>query len=114
MATFKYFSDFGGQTVELVYVREMKNAEFAARFPGVNGFRYDSFMKRVGYAAGATMDGQELPLTRMIEWKKEPSLHVCNAKCMGGKVNGACECSCGGKNHGRGTFDQSNGFRAAA
>lgn len=25
--------------------------------------------------------------------------HVCNAKCMSAK-NGACECSCGGANHG--------------
>ena len=31
----------------------------------------------------------------------------CNAKCMGGKVNGSCECSCGGKNHGVGQLGNS-------
>lgn len=27
-----------------------------------------------------------------------------NAKCLNGKHNGACECQCGGVNHGRGMF----------
>ena len=104
MANFKYFSDFNGTTTELVYVSQMRNEEFARRFPGVKGMRVDGFSKRVGYAAGATKDGQELPMTRAIEYKRNPSLHVCNAKCMGGKVNGTCECQCGGKNHGAGMF----------
>jgi hypothetical protein len=104
MANFKYFSDINGETVELVIVSQMRNEEFARRFPGVKGFRLDSFSKRVGYAAGATKDGQELPMTRAIEYKSFPSRHECNAKCMGGKVNGMCECKCGGKNHGAGMF----------
>lgn len=29
-----------------------------------------------------------------------PSLHICSAKCMGGKCGGVCECRCGGANHG--------------
>jgi hypothetical protein len=100
----RYFSDFGGQAQELVIVNQMRNAEFAARFPGVKGIRLDGFYMRVGYAAGATKDGQELPMTRCITYKAHPSRHECNAKCMGGKHNGACECQCGGKNHGAGMF----------
>jgi hypothetical protein len=104
MANIKSFSDISGEAIELVYVRQMDNKVFAARFPGVRGFRLDSFTMQVGYAAGATRDGQELPVTRKIEYKRQPSLHVCNAKCLGGKVNGTCECQCGGKNHGAGMF----------
>lgn len=95
----KYFSDHNGQTVELPWTESMKNEDFANLFPGVRGLRYDSFSKRVG-----KVNGSYLPLTRVIDYKKNPSLHVCNAKCLGGKHNGICECRCGGKNHGRGVF----------
>jgi hypothetical protein len=104
MADMRYFSDYQGETRELVMVSQMKNEEFARRFPGIKGIRLGSFSKRVGYAAGATKDGQELPMTRAITYKQFPSRHVCNAKCLGGKHNGACECQCGGKNHGAGMF----------
>jgi len=104
MANIKHFSDYQGATHALVILSDMPNKEFALRFPGVRGIRSDGFTMRVGYAAGATMDGQELPVTRCIEYKAFPSRHECNAKCMGGKVNGTCECKCGGKNHGAGMF----------
>ena len=61
---------------------------------------------QIGYAAGATMDHQALPVTRKIEFKSFPSRHECNAKCLNGKHNGACECQCGGKNHGAGMFSR--------
>lgn len=103
MANIKYFSDYNGETVELEWTESMKNADFAAIFPGVRGLRYDSFSKRVGFVR---KNGLKVvyPLTRVIEYKKNPSLHECNAKCLGGKHNGSCECRCGGKNHGRGTL----------
>jgi hypothetical protein len=42
---------------------------------------------------------------RTVEYKSSPSRHECDARCY--NANGRtmkCECSCGGKNHGRGTF----------
>jgi hypothetical protein len=53
---------------------------------------------------GTTADGRKLPVERAIQYKRFASLHDCDARCMGGKPNGTCECSCGGKNHGRGFF----------
>jgi hypothetical protein len=99
MANMKYFGDFDGKTVELTRVTSIRNAEFATRFPGVKGMRDDGFSKRVGYA-----DGVMYPVTRLIEYKSQPSRHECNAKCMNGSHRGICECRCGGKNHGRGMF----------
>jgi hypothetical protein len=100
MASFKYFSDFNGETTELLTISTMVNKEFEAKFPGIKGIKDDGFSKRVGRSA----DGEWLPMTRAIEMKARPSLHVCNAKCLNGKCNGACECRCGGRNHGRGNF----------
>lgn len=98
MANFKSFSDYNGQTVELKYgYGQMRNAEFAARFPGVKGIRCDSFTMYVGTVENSR---DYLPVTRRIEYKARPSLHECNAKCVGGSHKGTCECRCGGKNHG--------------
>ncbi len=101
MATTKMFSDLNGTTVELFNTVPMDNKEFAAAFPGVKGHRYDGFSMRVGRAA----DGRYLPQTRVIGFKSHPSRHECDSRCMnatGRTMN--CECSCGGKNHGRGAF----------
>ena len=100
MAQFKYFYDIDGQTIELVSVTSMDNEWFAINFPGVKAIRDGGYSKRCGRAA----DGRMLPMTRMIEMKRNPSHHACNAKCRNGKHNGACECQCGGKNHGAGMF----------
>jgi hypothetical protein len=42
---------------------------------------------------------------RTVEYKSSPSRHVCDARCVNatGRIM-KCECSCGGKNHGRGSF----------
>jgi hypothetical protein len=97
-ATFKYFSDYNGETIELAWTESMRNKDFEALFPGVKGLRYDSFSKRVGKVGpGAPY----LPLTRAIEFKKNPSLHKCDARCMNAQGN-KCECSCQGRNHGKG------------
>lgn len=100
MANIKHFSG----TSELVYIGQMDNAQFAAKFPGVRGVRVDSFKKMIGWTADKRHDSEALPVERCITYKSFPSKHVCNAKCMGGKINGTCECQCGGKNHGLGMF----------
>lgn len=104
MANFKYFADIDGETIELKNPYGMPNAEFAAKFPGVKGMRDDGFCKRVGYPLSGT--GGPLPITRAIEYKANPSKHICNAKCLGGKATGVCECQCGGRNHGAGMFSR--------
>lgn len=100
MAQFKYFCDIDGIAVELTGLTTMGNAEVAARFTGVKAMRADGFTRWAARAA----DGRILPITRKIEMKRNPSRHTCNAKCLNGKPNGACECQCGGKNHGAGMF----------
>lgn len=105
MANFKSFCDWNGQTVELGYgYVPMRNAEFAALFPGVKGIRCDGFTMYVGTVDKSGRGGENgqnyLPVTRRIEYKARPSLHECNAKCMNGSHRGVCECRCGGKNHG--------------
>ncbi len=97
MASIKYFNG----TDELTRIQPMPNAKFAA----IGGVRssanyYDGFQR----LCGVTFDGRLVPVERAITYKSFPSRHVCNAKCMGGKHNGACECQCGGKNHGAGMF----------
>lgn len=88
-----YFSG----AVELKDVTEIRNEKFAVLFPGVKGIKSDSFSKRVGRSVET---GELLPLNRIIEYKRKPSLHECNAKCLSGSCRGVCECRCGGKNHG--------------
>jgi len=45
------------------------------------------------------------PVERTIEFKRNPSRHECDSRCLNatGRIM-RCECSCGGKNHGRGAF----------
>lgn len=104
---------FNGET-ELTALQPMKNAEFSKRFPGVNGRRYDGFSMKVGrvasekpvYVQGQGWTETLLPVERIINFKSNPSRHECDARCMnatGRTMN--CECSCGGKNHGRGNFN---------
>lgn len=44
-----------------------------------------------------------LRITRTVQMKSNPSRHECDARCMNatGRVMN-CECSCNGKNHGKG------------
>jgi hypothetical protein len=101
VANVKNYSDYNGQTVQLVgYLNGMKNADFAIKFPGVKGIRHDGYSMRVGYSAGSR---EPLPVTRSVIYKTNPSKHVCDARCIGatGKTMN-CECSCGGANHGKG------------
>lgn len=71
-----------------------KNSEW---LKSVKAKRIDSFSRMVGHpltGADATM-----AITRIIRYKKNPSLHKCDARCMNATGHD-CECSCGGKNHG--------------
>ena len=97
MANMKNFSDYTGEPVELRSLTMISNKAFQETFAGVKGRRCDSYTMWVGHDSNGVM----LPVTRMITYKSQPSLHECNAKCMNGKCNGTCECRCGGKNHGR-------------
>src|SRR5579872_3045707 len=108
MANIKYFSDFGGETVELKNIHGLDNAKFAARFPGLRGRRFDSFALLVGYPL--TGPATALPVTRKVEYKAFPSKHECDDRCINatGKIM-RCECKCGGKNHGRGAFNCETG-----
>jgi hypothetical protein len=99
----KYFSDVPGEPEPVLLTKgvwAMPNKEYDQKFPGIKARRYDSFHRRVGKSE----DGRVLPLTRVILYSKTPSLHKCNARCLNAKPESACECSCGGKNHGRGNF----------
>ena len=95
----KYFTEFGGETVELPWVSMIPNREFEALFPGIKGRRADSFSRYVGYLDAAGK--QPVPTFRTIEFKRSPSLHKCDARCQHAKGR-SCECSCKGANHGRG------------
>ena len=101
MANIKKFSDYTGVAIELAYATSVPNNEFSAKFPGVIGIRWDGYQMWVGRE---TPTSPYLPVTRMIEYKTQPSRHECNAKCLNGKHTGVCECKCGGKNHGAGMF----------
>lgn len=94
MATFKYFS---GTTELSGFPMPVRNAEFAARFPGVKGRRYDGFSMLVARDSF----GVEQPVTRVIKYKSRPSLHKCGDKCRSAKGPN-CECECGGQFHGCG------------
>lgn len=48
---------------------------------------------------GTAPDGTKMQADRRIDFKKNPSLHKCDARCETAKGH-KCECSCGGKNHG--------------
>lgn len=99
MAQMKYFADLNGTQIEVQWPQGMKNAEYAEKFPGVKGWKMDSFARYVGTAS----DGSILPITRRIERKSNPSLHKCDARCLNA-TGRQCECACGGKNHGAGNF----------
>lgn len=99
----KYFSDTSAGTVELGDIHGLKNAEFATQFPGITGRRYDSFSRYVGRALPVDRRAPLFPVTRVINYRSQPSKHECDARCMHAKGKTMnCECACGGKNHGKG------------
>jgi len=102
MANMKYFSG----TEEVFSPQPMRNPKFAELFGNVKAKRVDSFSMLVGYARNT--DSRDVvrgngakPITRVIEFKRNPSLHKCDARCRNAKGH-SCECSCGGQYHGAG------------
>lgn len=86
MANFRYFVDFEGATAELKKVvhRGRKNGRDV--FEGL-----DPFTNKL------------VPITRVIKMKSYPTKHECDTRCIHAKGRTMqCECSCGGKNHGKG------------
>jgi hypothetical protein len=90
MAKLKYFSTCQGEVVELTAIAHSgavstKAQEFSGLCP----------------TCGSRHQAQ-----RQINYKAFPSKHECDARCInaqGRTMN--CECSCGGKNHGKGRFN---------
>lgn len=86
MAKFKHFAEHQGGTVELTSVYHDGHIQTTP----------DHFY---GYAP----DGTLLQCSRKIKFKSNPSRHECDSRCTHAKGRTmTCECSCGGKNHGRG------------
>lgn len=50
---------------------------------------------------GLNANGARVPADRVIEFKRNPSLHKCDARCQNAK-GFKCECSCRGRYHGVG------------
>lgn len=113
MATEIYYSDITGEPVALSVIQGIPNAEFSTRWPGVHGRRFDGYQMLVGRNAS----GNLMPVTRCVFRKSNPSNHKCSARCLNAKCTGRseCECECGGKNHGLGTFSNlAQALKAAA
>jgi hypothetical protein len=97
----KYFSADG---TELKGPFGLENKKFSALFPGVTGKRWDSFSMLCAFPDGSryTLSGEgSMPVSRVIYYKSNPSLHKCDARCLNAKGRN-CECACGGRNHGAG------------
>ena len=88
MANFKYFSECGGQAVQLTNV-----------FHSGQGTRAKDFTGTCPACGSKHIAG------RMIEFKQHARRHECDARCVNASgLIMRCECSCGGKNHGRGSM----------
>ena len=85
MANIKYFADLaGGATLEFSKV------DYRSR-KDIRGYDHAS--------------GQWVRCTRTVEFKANASRHECDARCINATgLIMKCECSCGGKNHGKGAF----------
>lgn len=85
MANIKYFADLpNGQSLEFTKVD------------------YRSRKDIRGYDAASD---QWVKCNRTIEYKANASKHQCDARCINATgLIMKCECSCGGKNHGKGAF----------
>lgn len=99
MTRTRYFTEIEGETVQLAWISTLDNREFERLFPGIKGRRSDSFSRFVGYLDNSTK--HPVSTFRAVEFKSNPSLHKCDARCQHAKGH-SCECSCGGANHGKG------------
>lgn len=90
MANIKYFADLADGTT-----LEFRKVDYRSR-KDIRGYDHST--------------GQWVQCNRAVEYKKNPSRHECDDRCMNatGRIM-KCECRCGGKNHGKGSS-----FRAEA
>lgn len=108
--TVKYFAG----TKQVFDVRPVETTKFRELFGSVSAKNYEiGYSKMVGFDSANDTFNQDAkrwnhdlligaqPVTRVIEFKKNPSLHKCDARCRHAKGNN-CECSCGGQFHGAG------------
>lgn len=84
MANIRYFADLPDVTLEFTRVDYINRKNIRGYSP-VHGW---------------------VKVTRVVEYKSFPTRHECDARCYNatGKIM-RCECSCGGKNHGKGAFN---------
>jgi hypothetical protein len=81
MATLRYFAEVNGQTVVFSHIDNR----------GREG--------RFGYHAESK---GWIKIDRTVEYSSNPSKHACDARCTHATGRTMrCECSCGGKNHGK-------------
>lgn len=83
MANILYFADLGQKVLSFKAVDHRKD--------GAYGYHAES--------------GSWVKCNRKVEYKSYPMRHACDVRCFNASgKNMKCECSCGGKNHGRGEF----------
>lgn len=89
MANFKYFNG--------------ENELSGVHYKGKDAYGYVSKNDLV-FVPGKGWTGY-VKAERIIQYKSNPSRHECDDRCMNatGRMM-KCECKCGGKNHGRGSF----------
>lgn len=93
MAALAYFADLPtGETIVL-------GADDGKRI------RYDGGSTKRATSFSGRYEGAWIKATRRVERKSFPSRHECDARCVNATgLIMRCECSCGGKNHGKGSF----------
>lgn len=79
----------------------MMNTAKTTYYAGNEQVQYPFF--KDGQMFGYPLTGFDGPkvVTRTINFKKNPSLHKCDARCVNA-TGSNCECECGGVNHGGG------------
>lgn len=88
MAKIKYFADTATGSLEWI--------------DGQGGVDYRTRNDIRGFDRAS---GEWVKITRTVEMKSSPSRHHCDDRCMNATGRTMkCECACGGKNHGRGSF----------
>lgn len=113
MANFAYFADMADGTV-----LEFKDSRIRIGEDRMGCARYRDVPARISlcipttepFCNGNVLCGYKeglgwVRITRKVVMKSNPSRHDCDARCYnasGRTMN--CECSCGGKNHGKGAF----------
>lgn len=98
MAFQKHFAEVGNETVRFERVGMLP-----IDCGGKNSGGVSRKMTLFGWHAESQL---WIKIERTINMKSSPSKHECDARCINATGRTMqCECSCGGKNHGRGAFN---------